>query len=150
MITKKIKDKLILEDNEITIDMMDDSAQELVFIKEKIIKKEILKWLILVILALLAPIVMLIIDIEVDMIASWFQRSGSIMVVLALLSDISATTIDRLIIARDHSFLYCNMYIEQEYKYTLNFIKYLSYFIVTIGTLIWGYGDLLYSKLIGS
>lgn len=128
---------------------MEDSGKEWALKQEKIVSQEIYKWFALVIICLLTPILLLMIDVKEETTAVWFQRSGSVMVALALLADIRVIKIDRLIIARDHSFLYTHIYIEQKYNKKLNFVRYMSYLLVAIGTVIWGYGDLLYHQFIG-
>lgn len=131
----------------VTYDMLEGSAKEWANGQEISIRRETAKLLILIVASVASPFFVYLLRPESQEAAQWFQRSGAIMVVLALLAELRVVTIDRLIVARDHSFLYCHMYIEQKYRTKLTFVNYASYLVVAIGTAIWGFGDLLYEGM---
>ena len=131
--------------NVVTYDMLGDgSGKDWVDKQEFLIKIEIIKALALFLLSLASPIVLGFLKPETQDAALWFQRSGSVMVVLALLAELRVLAVDGLVIARSNSFLYCHIYIKQKYNSMLKFINYMSYFIIAFATLIWGFGDLFY------
>ncbi|MCH4813428.1 hypothetical protein [Vreelandella neptunia] len=132
----------------ITYGMLEGSGKVWVDEQEARIRRETTKWLALVLIGLVSPIALSFLRMETQDPALWFQRSGSIMVVLALLAELRVVIIDRLIIARDHSFLYCHMYIENKYQAKLRVINYVTYFVVAVGTLVWGFGDVFYANIV--
>jgi len=134
-----------LAGNVVTYDMLGDgSGKDWVDKQEFLIKIEIIKALALFLLSLASPIVLGFLKPETQDAALWFQRSGSVMVVLALLAELRVLAVDGLVIARSNSFLYCHIYIKQKYNSMLKFINCMSYFIIAFATLIWGFGDLFY------
>lgn len=73
---------------------------------------------------------------------SWFQRSGSIMVMLIILSEFRLFSIARYEIPVDKGTLQ-KQPVSEEFKKPYTLISYLSVLIAAIGTIIWGYGDLI-------
>mgnify|MGYP001762254488 CR=1 FL=1 len=131
----------------VTYDMLEGPAKDWADVQEIHIRVETTKLFCFVLAGLISPLIMQMLRLESQDPSLWFQRSGSIMVVLALLAELRVLTIDRLIVARDHSFLYCHMYIEQKYLIRLKVISYVPYVVVALGTVIWGYGDLVYAAI---
>jgi len=75
--------------------------------------------------------------------ANWFQRSGSIMVILGVFVEFKLLSID------GHFDLYNIKYeipfdLPKSYRFTYKFLLRSALVVVILGTLIWGYGDLLF------
>lgn len=137
----------------VTYDMLGDgegSGKDWVDKHEPLIKIEIIRVFALFLISLASPIVLGFLRPESQDAAFWFQRSGSIMVVLALLAELRVLAVESLVIARSNSFLYCHIYIEQKYNLKLKIINCISYFVIALGTLIWGFGDVFYPAVVSS
>ena len=83
---------------------------------------------------------------ETQTVGEWFQRSGSIMVVFALFAEMKAYEMfDVLKPAAlvDHTF----GYVHQKYKRQIKFFNVAALFLAIVGTVIWGYGDLIVCNL---
>jgi hypothetical protein len=76
-----------------------------------------------------------------DSIGTWFQRSGSIMAVFGLLAEARAVNCFFILNPSGFGSTSLDEAIEKYDKYpkTLNLV---SFFIIAIGTFIWGYGDI--------
>ena len=122
-----------------------DDTKKWVANQQSQINKDLMLWVILISLSLAAPFIAYFLKPSTESIGVWFQRSGAITVVLSLLAEIKYNSIERLAIAKDHTFLYCNMYLKEVYATKVRLINYSTYIVVVIGTIIWGYGDLLIS-----
>lgn len=74
-----------------------------------------------------------------ETIPEWFQRSGSIMVFIAATSEFNALRFSGLfnamVLDKEQSLL------KQDNEDSFNFIQTYSFILMSIGTLIWGYGD---------
>ena len=95
-------------------------------------------------LSILTPIATYFIPLRPpdESLASWFQRSGAVMVVFALVAESNAISIFNIL---NPSGFVSEGFDEAEKQFKnrpVNFSK-ISFFIIAIGTLIWGYGDLL-------
>jgi hypothetical protein len=78
----------------------------------------------------------------------WFQRSGSIISLLAVVFEIVfLTRLNRLIKLTFWAQLVPDIYIERKCKWILNLTIVVTFGIVALGTLIWGYGDLFYALM---
>jgi hypothetical protein len=122
-----------------------DSAKEWVSSQVILINKEVAIWAILIALSLITPILACFFKPSSETLNIWFQRSGAITVVLSLLAEIKSNSIEKIAIVKEHTFLYCNMYLKSCYEFKVKIINYSTYLVVAIGTIIWGYGDLLIS-----
>lgn len=71
----------------------------------------------------------------------WFQRSGSIAVVLAILAEIGLFSLT----LRNES-LVENMYLQKLGRW-IDTGEILAKTMLVVGTLVWGYGDLIYRWL---
>lgn len=72
----------------------------------------------------------------------WFQRSGAPMVVFALLAQMKATEVFNILnptVMVDVSF----SEIERRYRVYPKLCNVISLVLTAIGTIIWGYGDLM-------
>lgn len=109
-----------------------------------LIKKESLWFSIFTAIAVMMPILSLIIPIKPssEELSSWFQRSGAAMVVCSLLAESKAISIYNLL--NPSGFVSLD-YKEAERQFESRPILFnrISFFIIAIGTLIWGYGDLM-------
>ena len=72
----------------------------------------------------------------------WFQRSGSIMVVLAAFSEMYAFKMQELLTPHRELALVDIEVLQSQYLSRANKLKIISAILIAIGTLIWGYGDL--------
>lgn len=79
----------------------------------------------------------------------WFARSGAVLVLGAALAEYQIILI--------HKMTAVSGYMEQDYFFKaranyskpLRLLTCLTFFLVVIGTAIWGYGDLIYCQLLG-
>jgi len=124
---------------------LEPGAKELVENTSKVVDSELRKWVILIALAVASPFVLILIKPVNESVGMWVQRSGAIIVVLSLLAEIKATAVERLAIKNELSFLYCNIYLKNKYKEKVKRVTFATYFVVAVGTLIWGYGDIFVS-----
>lgn len=78
---------------------------------------------------------------DMEMSSIWFQRSGSIAVILSIFAE--------LFFIKESSGLLNNSEIEAKNKFkTLIIItNILSFVLIVLGTFVWGYGDLIYIHL---
>ena len=90
------------------------------------------------------PIALLWLKPELEQADTWFQRSGSIIVAIALLVEIRLNRLDETAIKYGYDFLYPHMYMRQKYGPFVSLATYSTYGFVALGTLVWGYGDVLY------
>lgn len=107
------------------------------------INRELFMWFAFISLAFMTPIIMHFFKPPTEYAGVWLQRSGSIIVVFALLAEIKSNSIENMAISKSHTFLYCNMYLKSRYENKIKFITYFTYSIVAVGTIVWGYGDIL-------
>ena len=71
----------------------------------------------------------------------WFQRSGSIIVVIAALSEYYLFDIKSAFPKEAYAVPYA---LKEWEKDRLRYIEYSGFILMAAGTLVWGYGDLLY------
>ncbi len=73
---------------------------------------------------------------------TWFQRSGSAMVVLALLAETHAY---QMFDAFKPTGFVSNTYssTKEKYYHQVKWYNLIAFVLLTFGTIIWGYGDLL-------
>jgi drug/metabolite transporter (DMT)-like permease len=112
--------------------------------RENHIKKKLIYSTILIVIGLLVPVLSLLVDYrpEGEELSTWFQRSGSVLVVFTVWVEINLLSI--------HSTMYPGAYtIVVEEKHTekfelpYNFLVIASAVFAVVGTAIWGYGDIL-------
>lgn len=74
----------------------------------------------------------------------WFQRSGSISVLFAVWAEYELSKIGNLI---NLSGIASKDQVDLKNKYSIvsNLAKYLGVLVAIFGTLIWGYGDLIFN-----
>lgn len=78
--------------------------------------------------------------------AIWFQRSGSIITLLATLAEaLFVVRLNKLVRISHWAQLRPEIYVERKYKPLLNFSLVTTAIIISCGTLIWGYGDILFN-----
>jgi hypothetical protein len=107
------------------------------------VKKTLVKSVVIVIIGILAPVLSLFLPWrpEGEMLATWFQRSGSIMVFFAVWAELKLLAI--------HSKMYPSGWLTEtasalskQYRANYNVVSGVVAFLAAAGTLIWGYGDL--------
>ena len=108
------------------------------------IKKESLWFYIFTILAIMMPLLSLIIPIKPssEELSSWFQRSGAAMVVCSLIAESKAISIYNILNPSGFVVLGFNE-AERQFKNRPMLFNRISFLIIAVGTLIWGYGDLM-------
>lgn len=79
--------------------------------------------------------------------ATWFARSGSLLVVMAVASEIWLSRIQREVFKENPHGLYCQIYIEKRFAAKAKFSQRFDWSVGIIGTVIWGYGDLIWQIL---
>jgi hypothetical protein len=80
--------------------------------------------------------------------ATWFARSGSLLVVLAVASEILLGRIQREVFQENSNGLYCQIYIEKRFTVQARVSQWFDWTIGVIGTIIWGYGDLIWNAFV--
>jgi len=111
---------------------------------EKRIIKERNIFLIFALLSFVAPAIAFFVEFrpEQETLNSWFQRSGSAMVILALLAEMRAYQMFDVFkpagIVAD-SFLTT----KEKYSWQVTVCNVAAFILIACGTIIWGYGDLL-------
>lgn len=108
------------------------------------IKKKLILYGILSVLCFFPPALSICIDLMPDKenLASWFQRSGSIMVVLAVWAEFKLLAIEGYISPSGTA--YVVPFDTPAYFKTLYKVVSVTLVVaIIIGTVIWGYGDLL-------
>ncbi|MGR3002143.1 hypothetical protein ABMY37_20830 [Vibrio vulnificus] len=88
-------------------------------------------------IALFCPTLML----KNETVATWFQRSGAIVVALAVWIEIKNNAISGYIYPSGFS-TSDFVILKQDYGLYFNLIKWTGFLLAIIGTLIWGYGDI--------
>ena len=73
--------------------------------------------------------------------AIWFQRGGSIAVFIAIFSEYKSQTSFRVLSGVEPMDMQAW---KRNYLYIFNKLKVLSLLVGLIGTIVWGYGDLIY------
>ncbi|MBL7005129.1 MAG: hypothetical protein ISR69_14015 [Gammaproteobacteria bacterium] len=90
------------------------------------------------------PIIAIFVSVrpEGESLNTWFQRSGSIMVIVAVWAEVKLSHIQHLL---NPTGVYTNdcLKLRKEYGTYYNLIVWLVSLIAVAGTLIWGYGDLM-------
>jgi len=109
------------------------------------IKSSLLTTLPIVVAAILIPFIALNIPSlmpESETVATWFQRCGAIVVTLAVWIEIKNNAISGYIYPSGIS---TSEYVvlKKDYGLYFNLIKWSGFILAIIGTLIWGYGDIL-------
>jgi len=99
----------------------------------------------LIFLAIVAPIAAYkgIYIFPGESVESWFQRSGSVTVLFAVWTEYNLSKANGYI---SPSGIITNEQEELSNKYKLayNLIRYFGVLLAIVGTMIWGYGDLIY------
>lgn len=80
--------------------------------------------------------------------ATWFARAGSLLVVLAVASEIWLSRIQREVFQENPNGLYCQIYIEKRFTAQAKVPQWFDWSIGVIGTIIWGYGDLIWNTFV--
>jgi hypothetical protein len=113
---------------------------------EKRIGHAFLEALILCLCALLPPLLSLtdIFRPEDEPLGQWFQRSGIVMTVLAVLAHFKAAGITTRMIAGGTFAETWEAY--HKYNRFQTLAAWLSLILIVIGTLIWAYGDLVFPE----
>jgi hypothetical protein len=78
---------------------------------------------------------------QAEPLGQWFQRSGAVMTVFAVYAQFKANSITAMIAGSGWGGPFA---LDPRYKGQQNVAAGLSLALVIIGTLVWGYGDLLF------
>lgn len=112
------------------------------------VKKAIIIAVSFFLLAILVPAISLFDELrpQNEILASWFQRSGSLVVLLALFAEYQLLKIREImnpsgLITKDDE--YCR----DRYGSAYDCLVYVGLTCALFGTLIWGYGDLIVKLL---
>lgn len=111
---------------------------------EKEFSRERVRFFIFAIAAICAPIAALVIPLRPEGITldNWFSRSGAAMVVLALLAEANAFKIFNIFNPSGMVSIGFNEFHQKYWTWPARLNK-AAFILIAIGTLIWGYGDLL-------
>lgn len=128
---------------------LESNAKDWVELQQAEVNRSLKVWLACVILAILFPMLaFLLVDTSTSL-PQWFQRSGTLLLVFSLLAEIKAQVVRKSIFVVDANRLYCHLHIESKNKKWMPFVQYSTYFLVAVGTLITGYGDIIFNKICG-
>ncbi|MCW1717275.1 hypothetical protein OIZ54_00785 [Pseudoalteromonas sp. A3] len=123
------------------------SARDWVDLQQAEVNRSLKVWAACSILAILSPMLaFLLVDTSTNL-PQWFQRSGTLLLVFSLLAEIKAQVVRKSIFVVDANRLYCHLHIESKNKKWMPFVQYFTYFLVAVGTLITGYGDIIFNKI---
>lgn len=125
-------------------DQLEQGAKDEANGLKKIITQGLWVWFVLICAAVTTPVILMTTISPLEDPATWFQRSGSIVVVLALLSELRVQELQRLARVGEHQYLCVYIYIQRIYRQRVQLAKIIAFIVVVIGTIIWGYGDLIY------
>ena len=118
--------------------MLKVCADEKRFIRERRL------FIVFSILSITAPILSLVDELRpsTEEFHTWFQRSGSTMVVLALLAEVRAYQM--FDVFKPSGFV-SDTYFETKKKYysQVKLYSLVAFILIAVGTIIWGYGDIL-------
>lgn len=80
---------------------------------------------------------------------TWFSRFGSLILISSVLVEYYfLNKFKDVINFSEHSTpVYCVIYVQRKFKSTVSYSKRYTLFMTVIGTVIWGYGDLIYIHL---
>ncbi len=78
--------------------------------------------------------------------AEWFQRSGAIVVVLALWVELHNNTIGVFLNSVGDDFTGYICILQKEFKARYVCIVRMGFIVAVLGSVIWGYGDVLYNQ----
>lgn len=98
----------------------------------------------LVLVAVLIPICALLVPLRPpsESLGSWFQRSGSVMTVLCLALDVKIFSIHGRLFPSGYVSLGFGAF-KEKYLPVYNALSVVLLILTAVGTVIWGYGDLL-------
>jgi len=122
--------------------MIHDNEIEL-FIKNTLLKSTVALTLVTIICT-----VSLVYDVKITRADSyyWFQRSGSIAVLLSACVEFWLSGISNAVKPSISSYMSDNRW-TQKYGMWYGIVKYITLFFLIVGTLVWGYGDLPFKHL---
>ena len=115
---------------------------------EPLYEKPILKYRVIFIaftvIALLTPIILVVTPwlLEKESLENWFQRSGSLVVIFALVAESNAIAIFKILNPTGFPSTSFEE-VRKQYDYLPNKYTKISLSVIGLGTLIWGYGDLV-------
>ncbi len=113
------------------------------------IKRKLFFSLFLLILAILVPVLNLCSPAWAPLTetnASWFQRSGSAVVIIAAFAEyLLFKTYDY--ISPSEAALFVPFDTPKWYKKIYNIASGVAHIVLIVGTVIWGYGDVIYEKI---
>ncbi|WP_194091609.1 hypothetical protein [Vibrio hibernica] len=127
-----------------------NDAKEWVNCQQLEIYRALKEWFACVFLALLFPFLSIFVADTTTNMDQWFQRSGTLLLVFSLLAEIKAQAVRKYIFVVNGNLLFCHLHIEQKNKSWMPFVQYFTYILVAIGTLITGYGDILFNRVYGA
>jgi uncharacterized membrane protein len=105
-------------------------------------------WFIFTVVAVSAVIIFVIRNPFEEPLGLWLQRSGSIISLLAVIAEVVfVAKLNKLVRISHWAKLTCEVYLDIKYKPLLNISIFITIVLVILGTLIWGYGDILYEQI---
>jgi len=115
----------------------------------KIINKSLLTTLPILLFAASVPFVAFFMPSlvpEGETIASWFQRSGAIVVALAVWVELKNNSINSYIYPSGIGSSNFGI-LNSEYKFYFLAVRWFGFFLAISGTIIWGYGDIPFKHI---
>ncbi len=108
------------------------------------IEKSLWTTLPIILLAISVPIIALLVPSlvpEDELLATWFQRCGSIVVALAVWIEIKNNIISGYLYPSGLSTSDFEV-LKKDYRLYFNLVKWSGFVLAILGTIIWGYGDI--------
>jgi hypothetical protein len=110
-----------------------------------IIRKYFFSWGSFVLLTAISIIYFVKLNPFNEPLGTWIQRAGSLISLSAFLSEaIFLINLNKIATISHPAQLIPEIYIERLFKPYLKFSLYLTVLLVSAGTIVWGYGDLLF------
>ncbi len=109
-----------------------------------IVQRTLLFGIASIVIGVILPVLAIEISIRPDgeQLNTWFQRSGSIMVIVAVWAEVKLSSIHHMLNPTGLITSECGT-LRKEYGTYYTLIVWLVALVAAAGTLIWGYGDLL-------
>ena len=105
-------------------------------------------WLIFLVFSLSGVFALVFMNPLGEQVGIWIQRSGSLISLLAVIAEVGfISKLSKLVNISHWATLTCEVYLERKYKRLLNLTIVVTISLASFGTILWGYGDLLYGLL---
>lgn len=122
-----------------------ENTQQWVHSEVSKIRKVFILWFLFLFFSLTSVCIFVYKNPLEEQLGIWIQRSGSLLSLIAVIAEVLfIAKLNQLVRISHWAKLSCEVYVERKYKSLLRFTIITTIFLVSFGTIVWGYGDLLY------